>query len=343
MNQDKFIQIDKEGYFLSEGLPVVNQEYGHHLLSNLVREERGRFQTSIQNQSYWVEAFDEPLVTQQIERTEGETWNALFPYGFKSSFELNRLSLDEWDRFHGLTIQGIPFVFSRAAQSEFFRLLDDYSDTSITVGNHCYKIPNWFVTKPEASKQHFWNQKYKENFTPWDLEEPAAALVDSMAQLKIPKSKILIPGCGTGNDAAYLAQQGHIVTAIDISPHAIKIAKQRYGNIPQLKFLEMDVFQLPDSFTGFFDLVFEHTCYCAINPVHRNRLLQVWKQVLVERGHLLGIFFTTDQQSGPPFGGSEWELNQRLQNHFEFLYWTRWRRSVPERQGAELVVYGQKL
>ena len=131
---------------------MVDQEYGHHLLKHLVCEEKGRFQTPYQNQNYWVEAFDEPLIVQQVDRIKGDKWDVLFPYEFKSNFELDSLSLDEWDRFHGLTVQGVPFVFSRAAQSEFFHLLDDYDDTSITVGHRHDEVPDWLVGIPVITK-----------------------------------------------------------------------------------------------------------------------------------------------------------------------------------------------
>ncbi|MCB0366023.1 MAG: methyltransferase domain-containing protein [Bdellovibrionaceae bacterium] len=343
MSQDKFIQIDEEGYLLADGVRVTDPEYGHLLLSNLVREEKGRFQTSVQNHTVWVEAFDEPLVALQIDKKEGQDWELLFPYGFRAAFGFDSLSLDEWDRFHGLTRAGIPFVLSRAAQAEFFNLLEDYDDETIVVNGNRLEIPTWLIAEPEANKEAFWTGKYNENFMPWDLEEPSPALVDALAQLKIPKSRILVPGCGTGNDAAYLAKQGHLVTAFDISPNAIEIAKQRYGQIQQLEFLQADVFQLPDSYTSSFDIVFEHTCYCAVNPTRRNELMRVWKRVLIDGGHLLGVFFTMDRRSGPPFGGSEWEIRQRLKKDFDFLYWTRWRRSVPGRQGAEMILYARKL
>jgi hypothetical protein len=55
-----------------------------------------------------------------------------------------------------------------------------------------------------------------------------------------------------------------------------------------------------------------------------------------------------DKRTGPPFGGSEWELRSRLQSHasqkgFRILYWNRLRDSKPERLGQELFVYAQKL
>ena len=154
--------------------------------------------------------------------------------------------------------------------------------------------------------------------------------------------RIAVLGAGRGHDAAFLAQQGHLVTAIDISPEAIQFSKSIYGSVPNLTFLEADIFNLPSSLKNSFDLVFEHTCYCAIPPSRRNELVKVWRQLLTEDGHVLGVFFAMDKRFGPPFGGSEWELRQRFKNHFDFVYWTRWRRSLPRRIGHEIVIYMKK-
>ena len=67
-----------------------------------------------------------------------------------------------------------------------------------------------------------------------------------------------------------------------------------------------------------------------------------WKKLLSEDGHVLGVFFAMDKRFGPPFGGSEWELRQRFQKDFNFLYWTRWKTSLPRRLGKEVVIYMQK-
>ena len=90
------------------------------------------------------------------------------------------------------------------------------------------------------------------------------------------------------------------------------------------------------------DIIFEHTLFCAIAPEKRKELVRVWKNSLSDAGYLLGIFFVMPKRSGPPYGGSEWELRELLEPHFRLMYWKRWLHSPPRRQGTELVVFAQK-
>lgn len=61
---------------------------------------------------------------------------------------------------------------------------------------------------------------------------------------------ILELGCGTGNDAARLASQGYVVTAIDLSGEAIGQARARFGSI--VRFMVADMTQrLPFRDEGF--------------------------------------------------------------------------------------------
>jgi hypothetical protein len=94
---------------------------------------------------------------------------------------------------------------------------------------------------------------------------------------------------------------------------------------------------------GQFDLIFEHTCYCAIPPQKRNDLVKVWRRLLTEKGQILGIFFVMPKRTGPPFGGSEWEVRERLIKSFSFKFWQRSCQSVPERLGKELLVLAEKV
>jgi SAM-dependent methyltransferase len=175
------------------------------------------------------------------------------------------------------------------------------------------------------------------------MGHPHPALPEVLPQLKLSKAKVLVLGAGAGHDAAFLAQAGHLVTAVDISSEAIARAKEQYGKIENLNLLEADAFNLPESWNSRFDLVFEHTCYCAINPERRDELVKAWRKVLMPQGRIFGIFFVNERREGPPFGGSEWEIRQRLRKNFSFLYWTRWRRSPENRKGSELVLFAQKL
>ena len=56
----------------------------------------------------------------------------------------------------------------------------------------------------------------------------------------------------------------------------------------------------------------------------------------------MGVFFAMDKMQGPPFGGTEWELRERIKKHFHFIFWGRSHESIERRDGKEFVVYAQK-
>ncbi len=338
----KFVQIDEEGYFQMDELRVADIEIGRAMMQKLSVDERGRVRTEIQGEPMFVEAFDEPYVVKSVSK-EAETWNLQLPYGFSESFDPKTLCLDEWDRFHGRSRRGLPFVFSRAAQNGFFNQVESFDDESVTMDGQVIKTEPWLLDNPDADKESFWTGIYQNEEPRWELNQPAPALVGILPRLKLQASRILVLGAGSANDAAYLAEQGHFVTAVDISPEAIHRAKSKYGHIANLKFLQADLFQLPSEMNQSFDLIFEHTCYCAIKPSRRNELVRTWRRLLSDNGFILGVFFAIEKRQGPPFGGSEWEVRARLGKGFRSLYWLRWRHSLESRQGMELLVYAQKV
>lgn len=341
MNTETYWAIDEEGVFVAPTGPIDNSEMARSLLAHLQRDERGRFTTSFENSLIWLEVFDEPLVVHAIRPFKELIWELTAQYGFTSRFSLSDLRVDPWDRFHGRTEAGLPFVLNRSAQEQLFDALDEFDDDSITYQGQTVTTGPWLNSNEDANREGFWSDIYRTETPGWELEAPAAALKSVIPQLKIPRCRVLVPGCGSGNDAAFFAEQGHIVTGMDISPEAIARAKTKYGHLPNLQFVQGDVFQPPQDFAHAFDLVFEHTLYCAITPERRGDLVKMWRHYLAEHGHLLGIFFTMDKPSGPPFGGSEWEIRRRLKGLFDPLYWTRWRHSIERRQNMELVVYAR--
>lgn len=349
----RFIQIDEEGYFLSSGLRLDDPIYGEALLKELKTENRG-FYTTAQNERVFVEAFDEPLVGLGVEKHSGESWILRLPYGYATTFIPTTITCDDWDRFHGRTVDGLPFVLSRAAQMQFFDLVDSFDDDSVTVNgrrieimtlNMADKTP--LADRPDINESEFWSESYRNwqsagNPPGWELGEVAKPLREVVPQIKIPKSRICILGCGSGHDAAFLAAQGHIVTAVDLSPEAIDKARSLYTESTHLKFITADAFEYAKKNSQSFDLVFEHTFFCAVDPDRRHELVQAWRSLLADEGHILAVFYVLDRTGGPPFGTSEWEVRQRLKPHFDFLYWTRWKTSIERRTGRELVVYAKK-
>jgi SAM-dependent methyltransferase len=339
---ERYIQIDEDGDFSSEGAKITDAEAGHRLLKSVFLDERGRAKCRVDGVEVWIEAFDEPYIARTVHKSDSGPWVIQMPYEYTEPFRFESLSLDEADRFHGRTERGIPFVLSRSAQAEFFNLVDDFDDDSITVAGKKYDIGPWLKQTPAVSDSKFWNDLYCSEKAGWELNQPHGVLPAFVPKLKLSRSRVLVLGAGSGNDAAWFAQQGHIVTAVDFSHEAIARAKQKYGHLENLRFVQADVLQLPHSMDGQFDLVVEHTCYCAIDPTQRNELVRAWRRCLSDSGRLLGIFFVFEKREGPPFGGSEWEVRERLKKGFRPLYWFRWRQSGPARLGTELVVFAEK-
>ncbi len=318
------------------------------MIENYKIDADGRLTTTLNDNDAYVEYFDAPLLGRHVTMAGKQHGELDLSYGAKATFAFSALSLDEWDRIHGVTETlggrktAIPFVFTRHGQTEFFELLESFDDDSITIAGQRIELPPWLTSSEVSEQPGFWTDHFKASDTPWDLGEAHPALAVVLPQLKIPKSRVLVLGSGAGHDAAYLAKLGHLVTAVDFSEEAVKRSQDKYGNLENLNFVRGDAFNLPEKWTGEFDMILEHTCFCAVSPEKRNQLIKVWRRVLQPGGHLLGIFFVHEKRSGPPVGGSEWELRQRLKANFNFLYWTRWHLSPERRKGQELVVYARK-
>lgn len=339
----QFLQIDEEGYPLSREVRIQDFLAGQEILQNLKVHEGGTLLSTFGGTPVIVEAFDEPYVASQVELKNDKTWEIQLPFGVHYAFELESLSLDEWDRFHGYTSNKVPFVMSRKAQASFFNLLEEFGDDFIEFNGKTYDIPMYWPSDKAVEKETYWSQIYEQEANPgWNLGEPAEALKDMLPRLKIARSRVLVLGCGEGHDAALFAASGHFVTAVDISPLALERARKLYGHMPNLTFVEADLFKLPADFEQSFDVVFEHTCYCAINPERRKDLVKIWNRVLAPGGHLMGIFYTFEKRQGPPYGTSEWELRQRLRSSYQPIFWGRWQESIPRRQGKELFIYTKK-
>ncbi len=338
----RFIQIDEEGYFKFDEIRVTDVEVGRAWLASLKMDDRGRAWCEVDGQPILIEAFDEPYVVLDIEQTP-TSWKLTLPYGHTESAPFDSLTVDEWDRFHGRTERGVPFILSRAAQARLFNSVDEFDDESFTIGGQRFETRPWLQENPDADRADWWSDLYRKEDTRWELGAPSHVLTKLVPRLKLPRMRVLVPGAGTANDAAWFAEQGHLVTAVDFSEEAIARAKQKFGYLPNLKFLQADLFQLPDKMPGSFDLIFEHTFFCAITPSRRAELVRAWKRLLSENGLLMGVFFVMDKTFGPPYGATEWEIRARLSKSFRPLYWTRLRDSQPKRLGHELFIHAEKL
>ncbi len=347
----RFLTVDEEGYFVVDGLRVADATLGHDWLSRLRMDHRGRPTLIGETDSHVIiEAFDQPLVARDVQvRSElRPELTATFPYGFEAKLASDSLRVDEWDRFHARTEDGVPVVFNRSAQNRLFESASEYDDDSVTFGEHTFRVRPHFEDLKAAETSSWWDERYESGDTRWDAAGAHPLLDSLIPPLKITRCRILILGCGAGHDAAWWEKQGHIVTGVDFSKEAIEQARTLYGERDSLKWVQLDVFNLPKDWTSRFDIVFENTMFCAIPPARREELVRTWWRLLTPRGRVIGLALIMDKLAGPPYGASEWELRQRLlipprriplslrRARFLPLLWNREKKSIEKRLGHEL-------
>lgn len=344
MSTEHFLIIDEFGDLFSPDADtrITAPEKIQTFLKNLRLTDTFVLETSFEDEIYTVEAFDHPLMIQKLEIHSGKV---LLQAQYQILFEadLNKFSVDSEDRFCGLTISGAPFRLTHKAQETLFSQCDEYDDDSFTLNKVRVQTPPYYFENLEIKKADYWQNVYHTEGQPgWDLAQPAEALKDMLQRVKFPKSRILVLGCGEGHDAALFAEVGHVVTAVDFSTEGLKRGKEKYKHLKNLTFVQENIFNLPQDWNYTFDVIIEHTCFCAIPTNQRKNLVQLWRRLLHEEGQLMGVFFTMLKRAGPPYGASELELRELLKTHFQFLFWGRWRQSLPNRQGKELFILAKK-
>lgn len=186
-----------------------------------------------------------------------------------------------------------------------------------------------------------WNELYQRQETPWEKGMPTPVLDEIHTRHpEVFQGHTLVPGCGFGHDARRLAEHGCVpVLGADIAPLAIEGAQ---ANDPAslASYRLVDLFDLPSDLIGAFDLVWEHTCLCALDPEMRQRYVQAIRSVLKEWGMVAGVFFINPEmdpgETGPPFGISVEELEE-LWRHAGFEVLDSWVPSAayPGRAGRE--------
>lgn len=188
----------------------------------------------------------------------------------------------------------------------------------------------------------YWQAIYEEGDIGWDKGLPAPPFVRVLNERPFPEgSRVLVPGCGLGHEVLFLAGLGYQVTAVDFAESAVFGLKSRIGELP-VTVLQRDIFSLREDHAGAFDVVLEHTCFCAIPLEMRRRYADVMHGVLADAGRLVGLFYETDAEDGPPFKTTQEDIDQYFSPHFEIVSLEQPSDSFEGRLGKEWLVEMRK-
>jgi SAM-dependent methyltransferase len=118
--------------------------------------------------------------------------------------------------------------------------------------------------------------------------------------------RVLVVGCGLGDDAEWLAARGCAVTAFDISPTAVAAARDRFPASP-VDYQVADLLKLPAAWAAEpFDLVVEAYTLQVLPPGSAERAAGVAALAGVTGGTLLVIARGRDEGDDP--GAMPWPL-----------------------------------
>src|SRR5262249_53693009 len=106
---------------------------------------------------------------------------------------------------------------------------------------------------------------------------------------------------------------------------------------------QRDIFTLASAYPGFFDGVWEYTCFCAIDPRRREEYVRVVHAILRPGGTLLACFFPLRARpQGPPFPVSQTEIDRVLAPHSRIVESSPPASSVEPRRGLEWLVRAER-
>ena len=192
-----------------------------------------------------------------------------------------------------------------------------------------------------------WQQRYLDGDTPWDKGEaapPLEELIQRQGKELFGKGEVWVPGCGAGHDVRLLASHGHKAVGLDLAPAALEAARS-HPLVGEERYELMDFLDPAQREGREASSIWEHTCFCAIDPSRREDYARSAAEVLSPGGTLAGVFFLTpwdpgEPEQGPPFGGTQEAIDACFAPWFERV--EAWQPEVayPGREGREwLAVY----
>jgi len=194
------------------------------------------------------------------------------------------------------------------------------------------------------SSQGYWQSRYEAGETRWDKGQPSPPLANYLDRHGL-HGRVLVPGCGAGHDVRLLASHGADAIGQDIAPAAVELA----GTFPRVaneSYEVGDFLDLDARLEGEFDFVFEHTLFCAIDPLDRPVYVEsAWRAVRAG-GRLLAVFYLDPVEAtgtDPPFPVSLPALRSLLNGKFQEEESYIPTVSYENRAGRELLWVGKRI
>jgi len=190
----------------------------------------------------------------------------------------------------------------------------------------------------DVSDPKFWDAAYGEKRDGWELGDVTPPIARALREMKGP-GRAIVFGCGRGHEARAAARAGFDVVGVDFAAQPIEdAAKLTPPDLAKhVAWRRADIFTLEDE--GAFDLLIEHTSYCAIDSKRRDEWMRVARKVLKPGGTLLAIFYVHDRAGGPPYATTRDDARAALERSgFRIERAETPEDSIERRRGDEFLV-----
>lgn len=143
----------------------------------------------------------------------------------------------------------------------------------------------------------YWDARYVQEVGPFDWYQRYSSLRPLIRKYAPLSSPVLVVGCGNAVMSEDMVKDGYEdITNIDISSVAISMMRKKYEDIPQLKYMQMDVRDMSsfpdDSFDSVIDKGTLDSLMCGSNaPLSASQMLGEVSRVLKPGGMYMLITY----------------------------------------------------
>jgi SAM-dependent methyltransferase len=161
---------------------------------------------------------------------------------------------------------------------------------------------------------------YRAGAAPWEIGRPQAEVV-RLAEAGLVVGSVLDVGCGTGENALYLAGRGHAVFGLDGSETAIALARRKAAarGHPAVQFHTWDALQL-GRLRKRFDTVLDSGLFHVFADEQRRLYAQSLAEVTASGSDLFILCWSDEEPPGPgPRRIAEHEIRDAFRSIFAVM------------------------